>query len=262
MSCLCDEDRMFELCRKTSVLRAYGPIIFVDLGSKFSEIDHRLDRKYHPCLHFWATISICLMIHIGFFVKLDAYSMTSVLSYDRASLAFCVFCDLIPYISEKIPWSNLLNADFPCPFGNRDDFGRILTYTSDRIHARSISEIAIDDSRYVDIENISFFEHLISSGDAVTDDIIEGDTSRTRISSFPPFIVPEIVDIGRNPSIREDEGIDNRIKLERRHSWSHILSDHIERSCREMTWFFDSLNLIRGFDEDFSHSIFQIRFAV
>lgn len=63
--------------------------------------------------------------------------------------------------------------------------------------------MSINYCSYVDIENISFFENLIFSGNSVTDDIIERYTSIATIGSLPlsPFIVSEIVDAGGFPSI-------------------------------------------------------------
>jgi hypothetical protein len=138
------------------------------------------------------------MVDIWFFVELDSDAVTRILSYDRVSLRFDIFRYLISDIAEVITWSHLLDPDLP---GTLCDSYELLCLRVDfpyRIHPTRIPEVSTDYSRDIDIEDISFFEDLVSSRDTMTDDVIERYTCRPRICSrsLAPLIIPEVVDTG------------------------------------------------------------------
>ena len=85
----------------------------IELGRVFTSIDHRLYREDHSCLHFWSTISLSLMIDIGFLMELYSDAMTCVVTYDGTSFRFGIFRYLIADISEEISWLHLFNPDLP-----------------------------------------------------------------------------------------------------------------------------------------------------
>ncbi len=266
MPCLCDEDRMFPLCWERAIFRAYCPVISVELGRVFPGIDHGFDREYHTSLHLGSTISISLVIDIGFLVEFHTYSVTRIFTDDRVSLTFSILRYLISDISEKVPRSYLIYTDHPGSLRDIDEYSGFLTDFPDHIHTRSIPEIPIDYRRDIDIEDISFLEGLISSGDTMTDDIIERYTGIPRVAGlrFPPDITSLIVDTCWYSSIREDESIHDLIELECSDPWLDIDSDHIEGTRCEIPRFSDSCYLLRSFDEDFGHGIsfFEIMLAV
>jgi hypothetical protein len=170
------------------------------------------------------------MVDVWFFVELDSDAVTRILSYDRISLRFYVFRDFVSDIAEVVTRAYLLDADLPCTFRHCDEFFGFRIDLSYCVHATRITEVSSDYSRDIDIEDISFFEDLISSRDTMTDHIIERYTCRPRICSrsLTPFVISEIVYTCRYSAIFQSECIHDSIEFERADSWSYILPDHIE----------------------------------
>ncbi len=195
------------------------------------------------------------MVDIGLFMKLYSYPVSRIFSHDWAPLIFYIFRDLISDIPEEIPWSYLCDPDIPGFFRDSDELMGFLTHFSYHIHPTRITEISIDDRRHVDIQNIPLFQNLISSWHSVTDDIIDRYTGTSFIGFcwFPPLIGSLIVDTCGYSPIFQDKCVHDSIELERTHAWLHILSDHVERLCSEVSRLSYTGYLFGSFYEDFWH---------
>ncbi len=87
--------------------------------------------------------------------------MSRIFSDDGAAMRLRILCDLIADISEEIARSDLNNPDLETLPRDLDDMLRLRGDLTDGIHPRGIADIAIDDCRDIDIQDISISEDLI-----------------------------------------------------------------------------------------------------
>lgn len=264
MSFICNENSMLPLSREWTIFRLCSPIIFIKFWGIFSKIHHWLNSEYHSGLHLGSCIFCCLMVYIGFLMKLKTNSMPCIITNHWISSRLDILRYCISNITKKIPWSNFCYTDFPSFFCYCDQIFCFFTHISYRIHTRCITKISIYNGSYINIENISLLEYLISTRNTMTDNIIEGDTCTTRISSFSPLICSLVVNTSWNPSIRENESIHNIIEFKCRYPCSNIGTNHIESHSSQLSCLTNSLYLFRSFDNNFRHfyDFSKNRFAV
>lgn len=207
---------MFKLCREGTILRTYRPTIDrVKFGLIASDIDHGFYRKYHPGHDRMSRIFWSSVIDDGFvFVKEDPNAMAGILSYDTVPQRLSECSDGMSDISGLISGSDLRYPHIETRFCYIYETLSFWRDSADRIHPRRIPKVSIYDGSHVDIEDITVFQDLIFSRNPMTDDVIERDTVVSRIPSFSPFIISEIVDTCRVTASPDHDLIGDLVELE------------------------------------------------
>lgn len=181
--------------------------------------------------------------------------MSCIVPYDRASLACDILIDRESDISEMGSRSYLCHTNLERSLRDSDHFLGIWRDFTDRKHARCIPEVSVDDRRHINIQNITIFQDLIAPRNPVTDDTIQGDTGKTRISALSPAIISLIVNTCGSPTIADRELIHNRIELLCGDTCFHIRPDHIEDIMCQSRRAPNSFDLLWSFYDNFiSHS--------
>jgi hypothetical protein len=76
---------MFKMRRETPVYRHRRPSILKNLDGSATHVDHRFDRKDHPCLQSGSLARLPIIRHLRIFMQLPANPMADELRYDRVT---------------------------------------------------------------------------------------------------------------------------------------------------------------------------------
>lgn len=134
------------------------------------------------------------MVNGRFFVKKYSYAMSRIIPHDGIPEIFGILRDSISDISKFRSGTHLGDSDIERCLGDVDEVLCLFRYRSNRVHPRAVPNESVQYRGCVKIQYISLFEDFVLFRHAVTDSVVEGNTSEFTVASRSPVVVSAVID--------------------------------------------------------------------
>ena len=153
---------MFPLCRGQFIFGHYGPaVFFVDKHVAVAHVNHGFDGKYHAGNEEHAVMTGVIMIHFGFFVKLQSDSVSAEFAYDGKTVFACVLLDGLADIADKTPGFGCFGTNLQTFLGYAHELFFFGSGLADDKHTRGIAVITVENGADVYIDDVAFLQYFI-----------------------------------------------------------------------------------------------------
>src|SRR5579884_610948 len=171
---------MLELRGARAICRADRPAVGHDSGLVAASVYHWFHSEDHAGLEPQASMRATEVRHLRVFVQRMTNAMSDKLAYRGEAVGFGIVLNGRADVTKSLPGACLFNTQFHAALRHVHQMLRFGVKVADREGDAGVTNPAFVEDADVDADDISLFEQLLGTGNAVTDDIIDRDTDRRR----------------------------------------------------------------------------------
>lgn len=183
------------------------------------------------------------------FVENLAEAVAAIILYDAVTLWRCYGINRVADIVEVGTGGDAVDAGHHGVVGGGDKLLSLIGNFADRVHARGVAVVAVEDGGDVDIEDVAFGKYFIFIGNSVADDIVDADAAG--------FGVALVAQGGRNGLVLEDEFVNQIIKLQCAGAGLDVGGDVVERLGRQLAGGAHFTEFEIGFRDEFHRVVIK-----
>ena len=206
----------------------------------FTCVNHRFYSKNHTGNEEHTGSSFTNMANERFFVEFVTYTVTAKFFYNTVAVFFSKCGNCSANVTNSTPSFSSFNTTFQTFFSNINKLFSFRIYFANHKHTRSICIITVVNSRNVYVYDVTTFEHVIFTGNAVANLVIDGsantfgETTETKGS--------------RNCALSSSEVINNFINISSSHTSFDMFSNFVQNFGVDFASFTNAFDLLRSFN--------------